>query len=161
MEGNYLMTQDIIPSLQILGNGNIPASPLLDQFIRGPLVPVVAALVDLEEFKRRLVNVVALAIAVREVVQHRPPVILGPCAPGDSDGAAGGNFSGDVARYCASMADDIRGMKILDEALVSGLGGPGDEPRGFAGVRAEPGIFFAGDVDFSDVPVGCYCGSRS
>ncbi len=155
------MTQDIIPSLQILGNGNIPASPLLDQFIRGPLAPVIPALVDLEEFKRRLVHVVALAIAVREVVQHRAPVVFRPCAPGDSDRAASGNFSGDVGRYCASMADDIGGMQILDEALVGGLGGPGDEPRGFADVRTEPGIFFAGDVDFSDVPVGCHCGSRS
>lgn len=155
------MTQDIVPSHQILGDCNIPASPLLDQLIRGPLVPVVTSLVDLEEFKRRLVNVVALAIAVREVVQHWPPVVFGPCAPGDRDRAAGGDFSGDVARYCASMADDIGGMQILDEALVGGLGGPGDEPRGFAGVRTEPGIFFAGDVDFSDVPVGCYCGSRS
>lgn len=55
------------------------------------------------------------------------------------------------------MADDVRGMQILDETLVSGLGGPGDEAGGFSDIWAVSGIFFAGDFDFLDIPVGRRC----
>lgn len=157
MQGDYLMAQDVVPGLEILGDGDIPAGSLLDQFVSCPLVVSIAALVDLEEVEGRLVNVGAFAIAVREVVQHRPSVVFGPCAPGDGDSAAGWDFSGDVARYCASMTDDIGGMQVLDVALVSGVGGPGDQPRGYAGIGAVAGIFCAGDFDFSDVSMGCHC----
>lgn len=72
------MTQDIVPRLQVARDGNIPALTLLDQLIGCPLCPVIPAFVYLEEFKGRLVNIRAITITIREVVQHWPFMLFRP-----------------------------------------------------------------------------------
>ena len=95
---------------------------------RGIRAVVQPGFADLEELERRLVDGRAVAVAVGQVVDHRPVVALGPGVPLQLDSAACGNLGVDSAVAAVAVADDVGRAEGVrgHETEVGGGGGPAD-----------------------------------
>lgn len=136
VQGNDLVAQDVVTSLEGRGNGHSPAVVVGDQVVSGPgsgdfSVADEAALVDLEELKVSLGDIGAVTVAVGKVSQDGTVVAGRPVSPLKLNSTTGLDVSGDSTRLSALVADDVRVrvFRAVDEAKVSGCGRPGNGLR--------------------------------
>lgn len=97
MQGNDLVAQDVVAGGEALGDVDGPGVVVGDELVGGPLVGggvEDTRLVELEEAQGGLVGLGAVALALREVVEDRAVVALGPGVPLEVKAAASGDLDG-------------------------------------------------------------------
>lgn len=143
VEGNDLMTENVVSRGNIGGNLNHPAVIVGNELVGGPLswgISTInqAGLGDLEELERGLVNSLAsLRTAVGEVVDDGTVVALGPSIPLNKDLVTSGNNGMGTGVFGVLMTDDVGVGEVLgtNEAVVGVGGSPGSNLRRILGVR--------------------------
>lgn len=124
------MSENVVPALEVAGDGNGPGVVIRNQAVRSPGARIgagdVPALVDLEPLERGLVDGLAGAVAVREVVGDRALVGGRPGCPLQGDCIAGGHSCRGLAWSRDFMADDVvSGEGVWGDEAVIEIGGDG------------------------------------
>jgi hypothetical protein len=98
MQSNNLMSKNVITSFDISGDGDSAAVAIFDELIRSPSsrnssITNQAASIDFEELQSGLIDIRAVAVAVRHIRDNGAMVIIRPSAPGQLDRATWGYWS--------------------------------------------------------------------
>lgn len=127
------MAENIISRLQVDGNLDSPGEVIGHEHIVSPPATLhrhikQASSADLEEVQLLLIDILAVAGALGEVVNDRTLVGLGPCVPLQGDLVT--RLDGDMAlsRLRVPVADDVGVTELsgLNVAIVCGTIGPAD-----------------------------------
>jgi len=129
VESNDLVAEDVVSGLEVGGDLNEPAVAVLAKIIGSPGLgdAVVASTVNLEPLEGGLVDGLAGAVAVGQIVDNGTDVAIGPLrGPDNADLVTGVDGGRALSRGAALVADHIGCAKIvgLDEAVVLLKGSP-------------------------------------
>ncbi len=139
MKSNDFMSQNIISRRNIAGNGDGAIVAIFDEQIgilasRNRRIIDQSAGIDLEELQSGLIHVKAVAVAICHVCDDRTVVVIRPCASGQLDRTAWGDWGREDCRHRATMVDDTgivvcSGREKIEGCLVVDLANPGLETR--------------------------------
>lgn len=130
VEGDDLMSKDILSRGNALGNGNAPGEVVSDELRRSPLSILVASLIDFEEVQTRSLGGSCI-INLRKVVEDWTNVRLGPGVPLDIDSATSldsSDLSTSSGVFVASDLGNIGVHRSIYKSIIEALGaGPFDD----------------------------------
>lgn len=158
VEANDLVAENVVTSLEVLGDGELPGEAITDEVVGGPVTGVTTRLQtllsDLGPLESALVDAGEVAADWGEVLSDGAVVGIGPGVPLQGDNITGGNGDGVCDGLGALVADDIGSAEGIrsNEAVVLVASSPTDSVSGST-VRKTTGVLLAASDNSLDVAV--------
>lgn len=159
MKTDDLVSENVVTSLEVLGDGKLPGETVSDELVGSPLASVVTRdetlLGNLGPSEAPLVDAGEVSADGSEVLGDGTVVRLGPCVPLQGDNITSSDGNGVADRLSVLVADDIGGAKgsRLDEAVVLVASSPADSISGST-VGNTTSVLLATGNNLSNVAVG-------